>query len=703
MADLFDEIEGSKNTSIGQKVRDIGGDLFDEAGIKNKDQSLINPELANAAVDSERERLFADLNSEMSGLDSFLVAAGRGLTTLGRGAGVASPEDEPTSRGFAGLQEARPIATGAGEIVGEAAPFLAPGIGVGALAGQTARVAASGLLGALEGGLITKGKGGDIGDVAIGSGVGGAIAGGAEVLFPVLGRLGRKLMERAGKKARGPLLTREGQPTPQLQSALDETGTTFDQLTNDAIDFVGRQREGASPQEAARLARFKSQGIPATAGDIGQDFAQQADEQRLLSMASGEAGEPLRQLKLTQSEAFKEQAELLVDELGVPKSTGDSLKSALSGRKKLLKKQKNALYKEAAENAPEIRNLPLITDTIEESIPATASFRRISRLAPNQAGALDDLLIEFGVKKTDDVVQEGVDITPLSLDNFEEFRQALNVIERSDQSGAIKVLTGPIKESLDEEADIIFGGLQKAGIVDEDILAPLKEARATVRQIKTEFSPQAITGRLIDVKRDGVTPIIEASKVADNLLAPNAPIENLQKTLSSLSKAGDEGKKAIGDLQASIVLRALDDSLKAPSRKTAGIETIGASQFVKSLSKFGDDKLDLLFKGNPKALDRLRGLQQTARDITPASAATPKGSAPVILDMMKRMGRVPGLAAVVDTVKFIVNAGADDRAVMRAINAKPVFKRSIKAIQNDFPALASSLGIAGIGQIEDEQ
>lgn len=686
--------------------KSVGGnaDAFDDAPavqpIEERASNLVIPAEVGgeklAVPPITRQVSVGEINQGIGPFDAAMISAGRSITNIGRAFGIAEDEDPATRAAFKELAKENPIST----TLGEALPFIAPGVGVGAIPGIVTRIIASTGLGALEGGIIAEGR-----DESVlkGAGVGGSIGGIVEAVFPVVGRISSALFTRVtGRAPKGALLTPDGAPTPDLQNALDQGGVSFDSLVDEAITELKQAPIGTDPQQAVRSARFKSQGIPATTGDITQDFRSQSSEARLVGMATGEGGEPLRQLRLDQSEAFKDSINSLVDSLGVPPSTGDSIKSALSGRKKLLKAQKNKLYKEAAENAPEIRNLPLFTDEISAAIPDARTARRIGRLVPGQAGAVDDLLVEFGIKQLDEAAQEAIEVTPLSLDNLEDFRSAINAIERSDQTHTINVLTGPIKSALDEEADVIAKGLQAAGIVDEDILAPLKAARKAVRQIKTEFSPQSITGKMIDVKRDGVTPIIEASKVADTLLSPSAPIENLQKTLSSLSKSGKNGKKAIGDLQASVIMRALDDALKAPSRKTSGIETIGGNQFAKSLSKFGDDKLDLLFKGNPKALERLRGLQQTAKDITPSSAATPKGSAPIILDALNRAGSIPGLAAIRDLVKFVVSAGSDERAVRRALNAKPVFKRIAGELQKDFPALLSSIGIASTAQAQEE-
>ena len=458
--------------------------------------------------------------------------------------------------------------------------------------------------------------------------------------------------------------------------------------------------KGLSPEQAARAARFQEQGIPATRGDVTQGFAQQAEEQRLISMATGAAGEPLRQRKLEQSEAFISSVNSLVDDLGVPTRTGDSVKEALTGRKALLRSEKNALYKEVGEAAPEVANVPILTDGIEKVLPKERDLRRLRRLSPNTVDAVDDLLVEFGINKnpvaTEAFIKSGGEITPLNLGNSEEFRQALGQIDRADLTGATKVITGPIRNALDEEAVFIDDALKASGLTDQGIIGMLKEARSGVRTIKTEFSPQAITGRLIDVKRDGVTPVIEASRVTLALLRQNAPIENLRRTLQSLSGSGAKGKRAINDMQASVVMDALEAALKAPSRKTSGIETIGGNQFANALSKFGDDKLDLLFAGNKKALNSLRNLKQTALDITPTAGAVPRGSAPVILDIGKRMGRLPGLAAAVDAITFVTRAGADDRAVAKALKSKPAIENTLRGIRRDFPTIAERLGLAAI-------
>ncbi len=142
---------------------------------------------------------------------------------------------------------------------------------------------------------------------------------------------------------------------------------------------------GEAPQnieQAARAKRFEDLGIVATKGDITQDFAQQATEQRLLGRVTSEAAEPLRQKKLVQSNQFKARVDELVKGLGVPERLGDAVKKVLTGEKAALKKEKNRLYKAIAKESPKVLDTPLFTNAIEDAVPDATLLRRIRRLSP---------------------------------------------------------------------------------------------------------------------------------------------------------------------------------------------------------------------------------------------------------------------------------------------------------------------------------
>jgi len=743
VSDLFDEADDKVSKNIGTTVHTLGGDLLDEVSIRDKKPEGISDAMKEQALTDGRKELLQSLNDDMGLWETFKVGAGRGLATVGRAVGMVEPEDPATTEAFGSIGtpggmniplpggtnlnvpiDPKSMAAGGGEIVGESAPFAPFGVMASGLKMGIARSLANIGIGAAEGGAIIKGKGGDLAETTLGAGVGGVAAGIIDVVFPHIGRAISAAFKRLGKKPVGPLLTPDGVPTPELEAALGETGTSFDGIVADAAQQAQRDLErgvetaadrgfvqsnvpGVNPGEAARAARFESQGIPATKGDITQNFDAQSAEQRLAVTTRGKPSDAMRQMRLEQSEAFKARAGEMVDSLGMPAEAGERMKTALTSRKATLRAEKNALYKAAADADPTLMNMPLIPDDIVMAIPDRKKLRRLARLAPQQMKALDDLLVEFGLDDTPELVEAFTgEIAPLSLGNFEDFRAALNQIDRSDISGTAGVAIRPIREALDAEAGMLDRVAKAVGMTDTGVVDTLKKARKRVRTLKTEFSDQAITGRLINVKRDGVTPVIEASKAANEVLKPTAKIEHLQRTLSSLHKSGKKGMQAIKDMQASVVLGALDASLKAPSRKTAGIETVGGYQFAKYLDDIGDEKLKLLFRGNDEGLAQLMNLKQTALDFSASANATPKGSASVNMDIAAGLGKLFSGFSGIPGLNIIVNAfakGGDTKAVRAALDASPEVVKSLSRLETQFPALAASLGAAtAVSATEDD-
>jgi hypothetical protein len=289
-----------------------------------------------------RSQAIKETAQEVGPLQSFLIGTGKGFYNIGRGLGVAEKETEFEKEAFKGLEEERPYTTMAGEITGEAAPFLIPGAGAGRIASTVPRILASGGLGALEGGLIERGKGGDVFE---GTTMGGSIGLGAEILFPVLGKLGRKIIQRvSGKVPKGAVLDAAGRPTKELADALSVVGMSFDDLGDDAVELITKQKPGAKAEQVSRAALFAEEGVPATKGEITKEFGQISEEQRLLQ-TSKEGSEALRKFKLQQSEAIKNKLE---SNLGFDtdiEGTGKIIQDALTGRKKLLGTQKRELYK----------------------------------------------------------------------------------------------------------------------------------------------------------------------------------------------------------------------------------------------------------------------------------------------------------------------------------------------------------------------
>lgn len=641
---------------------------------------------------------------ERGGLETLAGSVGKGVANVARGIGLMDEAGQREKQRFAASEEAYPITTTAGEVIGEAAPFAPLGVATGAIPALWGRIVASTALGSAEGGIAALGRTGDAQRAGEAAGIGGLLGGVLEAALPSLGRLGSAIVRRVtGKAPAGALFDAAGQPTAEMADALRRAGVSLQDLQQSALDDLMKLPSGSSPEQAARMARFAQEGIPYTKGDITQALPQQAMEARLAESSNDPLAQPVRSMRLEQSEKFRGALDEMVGKLGVPERTGESIKEALSGRKSLMSTEKRKLYKDATEQARAIGGVPVIPDNIRAAIPLD-DLEDLAITAPSSIGSLNHLLTKYGLKDA----AEGVDvaITPLAVDNAERFRKSLNAIERGDTTGAAKVATMPIKEALDAELDMMVDAAGSS--IPSSLLESLQMARGVTREIKTEFSPQAMAGRLIDVKRDGVTPVIEASTVSRRLLGPAGTIEDMKRTMQSLAQSGEKGKQAIGDLQATAIMDLMEAGFGASSRKIDGIPTLGPAAFQKALNKIGDPKLNILFSNNKEALSRLKNLGKIAGSIQAQAGAIPKGSASVILDSLNKMGimgisaKIPGVGILLDVVDTAAKNAGTKEAVKKALDAKPDRLKMAVQIDRNYPALAQALGIAGIAQTSEE-
>lgn len=654
-----------------------------------------------------RTEMLNDLASDVGFMENLGVNIGRGFTNVARGFGFAEPEDELSRQAMGALRNKRPISSTIGEIVGETAPFIVPGGAVAKVASVPARVAGSGVVGATEGAVLANAKDQDVVSGAL---TGLSIGAGFEAAAPFIGRLGRQLVSRiTGKAPTGSLLDNAGRPTEELQGALNSSGITFDELTQDAQTFIANQRTGADPEQVARAAEFQSLGIPASRSDITQNFAEQATEQRLLQSASDKVAEPFRQFKLRQSETIKQRLTELTPNNPLPEETGELIKESLIGRKKLLRTQKNALYQQAAESADDVGGVMLFTDNLRAAVPDPDTFEDIAITAPQAAQSLQGILKRYGIiDPTPEEIQAGFQSVPLDLKSFERFRKSLNAIERGDTTGAASVIVGPIKEALDLEVSELSETLAAQG-VSENVIGPLREARKIVRQMKTEFSPQSITGRLVDTKKDGVTNIIEASSAYNKLAAKSMPVENVRKVVSSLKSSGQSGREALASMQATTMLDLVDAGFSTQSRKIDGVGVFNPTAFRKRMDQVGRDKLKAIFSDNPKALERLNNIEKIAKAVTPSADAVPKGSAAVLQDTLNRLGiigitsKIPGGGLLIEAITSTAGNASTRRQVSGAMKPQVEVRRIRNIIDESLPSISAAAGIAYTQQPEQPE
>ena len=653
-----------------------------------------------------------DPSRVIGGQQSFLdFGAGTraGLETVGRGFGLVDEQTPEQIEAQKVRSDQSPSFFG-GELFGETAPFLVPAAKVGQIASLPLRTLATGTLAATEGAVVTKGQGKTFNEILQNTAVGGGLGITFEVLFPVASRLARKIVSRfKGKTPGGDLLDKDLNPTPEFQKILDQEGISFEDFQRQAIDDV---QEGFDPIQVERAKRFKDQNIPTTTGVITQDDILLGREETALGRIDeigGVISAPLRERKRETSMAFERNAEELIDDLGLADDVGNSIKDALTQRRKLLVREKNALYKAATEADPELTRVPIIADNIVDAIPDAKTIKRLGRIKGSQIEGLQDLLVEFGLdqdpKKVKDFLSADNIIEPLSFSNFEDFRQALNQLARADQTGATGVVVSPILNVLDKELDIAFEAVSTSPNIQGNTLDLLKEARSKVRELKVEFDPKGLTDKLISFKKGGNIPNVEASQIYKSIAAHSVSVEATKRLVKSLSKGGDVGKRALGDLQATTVMQALEAALSATSNKSGGRQLFSPNAFVKELRRIdaGQGKLDVIFANNREMLKTLRNLEKSAKETVTPSSTKPKGSAPavnaVLVGVFNGMRSIPGAKQISDATEIMVlGTRAKD-----ALNAIPQQVKAIEYINREFPALAAVAGVGVSTRTQEEE
>jgi hypothetical protein len=661
-----------------------------------------------------RSQLMQEMAEEVGPLEAFTIGAGKGAMNLVRGIvpdmlqpAFGVPEEQPEDiAGYEALTEARPYTTGAGEIVGETAPFMVPGAQIGKIASRTGRVLGSGALGATEGAIVAEGRGGD---ALVGAGVGGTVGVGAELLFPVVGRMGRKIYQKTmGRAPRGAMLDAAGKPTPELSEALQKAGISFEDLTQDATEVISGAKPGTKPEQLARKALFAEEGIPATTGEIAGDTLSRAKEQELIQTMTP-ATEEIRKFKLDQSDKIKESLEGVFGGDISKEETGGLIQDALTGKKKLLRARKNELYGQAAEASKDVGGVPVFSDTITDAIPDADLMEDLAITAPQAIGSLDQILTKYGLKEpTEESIKAGFNPTPLTVENVERFRKTLNAISKGDQTGAARVAIGPIKQALDVELDDLAGVLAEKG-VKSDIVKPLKAARETVRQLKTEFSPQSITGKIIGKQKDGFTQITEASKVYDKMMARSMPVENIRKVMRSL-KTSPNGEQAAASIQASTMLDLIDAGFSTKSRKIGADIVFNPVAFKNRIKNISPEKLKAIFGNNPEVLKKINNIDKISSELIPPDMTVLKGSAPMITKLADQLGfytltaKVPGGAMLAGALKGMTDPIKQGAAVKTALKAAPEVEAVTSLIERQFPGIASAMAIpATVGQIEEDR
>lgn len=482
-----------------------------------------------------------------------------------------------------------------------------------------------------------------------------------------------------------------------------------------ALEALGlgtaRKVKQAVPEQILtdKQGRFEDTGVSRTLGEETADTAQGFEQLKLenqLAEQSSEAGEMMRNQKLKQSNEVKSYLEGVTDaESG---SVGDTVKKALELRKNSAKYKRKQAYDKLAEVTKDM-DVALGSESITSKMPEAGDLRDFAASKPEQFKAISGLLSEFGLDASEASIARmkrgDIEITPLSVANAERFRKRLNNIEAADQTGSTSRITGPLKDALDAEFDLASRALEVNG--SPSVSKAAKEARQSHIALKTEFDEKGIIDQLTRTKgRQSSIQNVESSNVYSKVISPSTSIEQVNKLVKSLGRAGSKGKAAINTMRAEVMLDLIDSGFNAASRKIKGQRTFGANAFGKRFDKL-EPKLKAIL--SPKEFSKLTHMRKNAEDLIPPSGAVPKGSAGFFIDSLEKMGvwslvnSVPTIGPIITSeFKRLGRQAGDAKFVDKAIKNERA-KESLTMLQSNYPSLAAALGVGQLKSDDDPE
>lgn len=504
--------------------------------------------------------------------------------------------------------------------------------------------------------------------------------------------------------------------TDEAAESLKANGLDIDDLSDAGVAKI---QQAVDADVNARAARFQEQGIRGTTGDLTQKSVEKAREAKVLTSFETPGNPELVALRIDQTDTLAKNLEELRDTLGNPEDVGDTAKTAAKGLKKDLTSQKNALYDKFAQESPELANIPVDAAPIKNAVPDNDTLIDIATATDEaRVTSVLDVLTKYGVVDDAASVERYLSgttlnqpnkITPLNAANHDRFRKAINAIP--DPDGKLSSVTAPIKNALDGEIDFVDSALRRAG-ADDSVLGTLNEARSTFKDLKSTFDPKRAADKIIASHKGGNVPKVESSKVFESVARKGRPVEEITELFDVFDRAGDKGKVAIGNFQAKAATEILDGLFDAKSRNVDGRQLVSNTGFDRAVKAIGDDKLDVIFRNNPRALKQIRDIGQTIADTTPSSFEVPKGSASVILDLtkdlVKKGAAMKGVGMFVTVGEKIAKGGEDARIIQNALEGnalqKKVAVKRLDSMKAQMPNLYKALAIGELlNQQEQEQ
>ena len=644
-----DEVKQPQQATATQAVEEKSGGIINlETGDFETQNTVFNPA-------EERTRLLEKIVSDTGPLDSALISAGKTTADLGRFLGFGEPESEQAKQALSLLREDRPISTA----VGQALPFLAPGVGVANIGSFPARVLAATGLGGAEGATIASGTGQD---VFKGTGIGALVGGGLELVFPVIGRLGGQLFRKlTGRSPEAPIVNSVGNPSTEFQQALDSASLSFDDVLAATSDVA------EDTTQIARRSFLEENGlIPTRAQVTGRATDFQAQQE--LNKTSGR----VRSILEGQEGVLANRFENAITQTGGTANPSNSPVFDFVGDKAIdLDSAIGDAYTAAKQAAGTESNVK-VTNLIQKIRDIAGSNSATGGLA----GAARDILREKGLI-TGRSLNSSARINPTQAEGV---RQDLNALFDSLTDFGRSKLSG-LKDALDSDVARDVG--EEAF---KDATAMKAKFEKDLRRVKLNKFDKRKANLLRDILENKISPerFLDEAVLARKFRSTD--LEQVKRYL--LLDDNPAGVAAFNDLRAEAMQRIASDSMP----QVGGQPALTRSAIDKAKNKFGRDKLRVLFNENER--DFLNSMSKVAELREPVRM-TQQGRGPSAQAVERLASAMEKIPLVADSFRGIAERIANNKALELP---DPIRNKLLRSLQ---PAISGSAVVATQQQQEN--
>ena len=214
-----------------------------------------------------------------------------------------------------------------------------------------------------------------------------------------------------------------------------------------------------------------------------------------------------------------------------------------------------------------------------------------------------------------DHIQIAGDVTPLTVNNSEAFRQELNALYPLDTTRA----TSSVKAALDNAVESTLSSASGSA----DFVNQAERARRAF--IRTKYKLSGDIKALIENKKTGGSKVVD-EKVFDKILASEESIKRFRNGVgSSGTKAGERAEAA---LQVEALDRILGKAYERSTGEGKAIFSFSSTTFEKALNAFGEGKMIAVFNREQLYIIKaMRNLLKITHDLKFSNRSVPAAGA----------------------------------------------------------------------------